>query len=29
MDYFFFFFGLFGVIAALLVIKKTSPNEQH
>jgi len=27
MDYFFFFAGLFCTIAALLVIKKTSPNE--
>jgi len=26
MDFFFFFAGLFSVIAALLTIKKTSPN---
>lgn len=27
MDYFFFFAGLAGTIAALLIIKKTSPNQ--
>ena len=29
MDFFFFFAGLFSVIAALLLIKKTSPNTHH
>jgi hypothetical protein len=29
MDFTFFFFGLLSTIAALLVIKKTSPNEHH
>ncbi len=29
MDFLFFFAGLFSVIAALLVIKKSSPNSQH
>ena len=29
MDFFFFFAGLIGTVAALLVIKKTSPNQHH
>lgn len=29
MDFFFFFAGLLGTIAGILVIKKTSPNEHH
>jgi hypothetical protein len=29
MDFTFFFAGLFSVIAALLVIKKTTPNGHH
>lgn len=29
MDFFLFFAGLFSVIAALLVIKKSSPNSHH
>jgi len=29
MDFFLFFAGLFSVIAALLVIKTSSPNEHH
>jgi len=29
MDFTFFFAGLFSVIAGLLVIKKTTPNEHH
>jgi len=27
MDFFFFFFGLFGTIAGLLVIKTSTPNQ--
>ena len=29
MDFTFFFFGLLSTIAALLVIKTTSPNDHH
>lgn len=29
MDFFFFFAGLAGTIAGLIIIKKTSPNQHH
>jgi len=29
MDFFFFFAGLFGTVAGLIVIKKTTPNSHH